>query len=424
MDEHLGGTETEPPAAVQATESADAGRARPRILVVETRAHLSHGHFCLVFAERAAELLELGCEVEVLTSRGWALEGDPTFPPLKISRYGRVAHAADRFVGGLHHVRPRVVGAALVWIGRTVVVVLAARVHRRRTRATGVLVVDMGYGATLGVDARIACLLAGPGRWLLYQWGLPRAPRHRPGRVANWGARRAELWREERGGWLRIAVAMEGALDSWQRDLPWLAPMVIPFAAVHERQPVAAGVARAALGLPARARLALFFGMRPGKDPEVVFRAFADLPEWQLVVGGTGASQAYRAWVAESGITGGRTPVLFDGYVDETTRVLLHAAADLMLISQQIVRPGVDSANFVDALNWGLPVVCSDRCPAAQVILARGLGVVFERGDVDSLVAAVRAAPASPDASGLAAARAQLSGRRAMQRLLDALEVS
>ena len=100
---------------------------------------------------------------------------------------------------------------------------------------------------------------------------------------------------EQRGGLLRVAVSNEDMLEPWQRDRPWLAPLVIPFACVRDQQSVAAETARAELGLPERARLALFFDTHPGKDPEVVFRAFANLPEWQLVVAGNGAAQPYRA---------------------------------------------------------------------------------------------------------------------------------
>ena len=118
---------------------------------------------------------------------------------------------------------------------------------------------------------------------------------------------------------------------------------------------MAAGVARAALGLPARARLALFFGMHPGKDPEVTFRASTRLPEWRLVVAGNGAAQAYRRWAEHGGVDGGRAPVLFDGYVDEATRTLLHAAVDLMVLSFQPFWLGLGSGGLTDARPAALP---------------------------------------------------------------------
>ena len=216
---------------------------------------------------------------------------------------------------------------------------------------------------------------------------------------------------EQRGGRLRVAVSNEDMLEPWQRDLPGLAPLVIPFAAVREHQPVAGAAARAQLGLPKRARLALFFGMHPGKDPEVTFRAFARLPEWQLVVAGNGAAQAYRRWAEHGGVDGGRTPVLLDGYVNEATRALLHAAVDLMVLSYQFLWLGLDSGGLVDALSWGLPVVCSDRCPAAQVTPARCARAFLARRSKRELGSNGTSSPTSGTCT-LASTKAQVRARR------------
>jgi hypothetical protein len=48
----------------------------------------------------------------------------------------------------------------------------------------------------------------------------------------------------------------------------------------------------------------------------------------------------------------------------------------------------------MDAIAWGLPVVCSNDSAAAELVSSYRLGVTFTAGDPQSLAAAVRAAPA------------------------------
>jgi glycosyltransferase involved in cell wall biosynthesis len=394
------------------------GSTGPSILVVETQAHVEYGHFPLIFAERAADLIDVGCDVEVLTSRGWALEGDPAFPPLTIHRYGRVARATNRLAEGLRRLRPRAFAQRLGALLSTAVIVLSARRRRRKMQAPAVVLVDF-------VDPQVASLVAGEGHWLLYQWGPPRLVDGLMSRLFNKWARSAEGRRERHGGRLRVAIATEWMLEPWQQDAPWLAPLVIPFAAARDHDPsISRSVARETLGFPLGDRLALYFGTHPGKDPDVVFRAFSALSEWRLVIAGNGAASAYRAWAARTEVGSGSMPILVDGFVDEATRALLHRAADLLVLSYQPLWLGLDSGGLVDALGWCLPVVCSDRCPASEIVRARGLGTVFLPGDVESLIAAVRAAPASPDAHGVKQARAELSARRATMRLMEALDLS
>ena len=91
--------------------------------------------------------------------------------------------------------------------------------------------------------------------------------------------------------------------------------------------------ARECLGLSANMPVALLFGAaHDRKDYEVVWRAFGELPKWYLIVAGPGSSDNYRAWAKQHGVIE-RQPILFDGFVDEETRELLHAAADLVVLS-------------------------------------------------------------------------------------------
>jgi glycosyltransferase involved in cell wall biosynthesis len=163
----------------------------------------------------------------------------------------------------------------------------------------------------------------------------------------------------------------------------------------------------------------LFFGIHAGKDLEVVLRAFSCMPEWQLVVAGNGAAQAVQRF--HQHLVGGETPRVFDGYLDEHTRALLYTAANLVVLSFKPSQLANDSGGLADAIGWERPVVCSDDCTTATIVRIHRLGTVFEPGNVDALVAAVRAAPAGPDPDGLAQVRSEMSGSRVAQQLLDAL---
>ena len=126
--------------------------------------------------------------------------------------------------------------------------------------------------------------------------------------------------------------------------------------------------ARERLGLPPHMPVALLFGAaHDRKDYEVVWRAFRELPDWCLIVAGPGSSDNYRAWAKQHGVIE-HQPILFDGFVDEETRDLLHAAADLVVLSFTENNVAADSGTLVDSIAWGLPMVCSDRSFAgAQV---------------------------------------------------------
>ncbi len=128
---------------------------------------------------------------------------------------------------------------------------------------------------------------------------------------------------------------------------------------------------------------------------------FADLADWQLVVTGDVAGE-YRQRTGP-----GREAVVIGGYVDETMRALAYSAADVVVAS---FRPGFhrDSGVVMDAVSWGVPVVCSDGCPPADVVREYRLGLVFEPGNPDSLERAVRTVPRRVEPADLARARGAL----------------
>jgi glycosyltransferase involved in cell wall biosynthesis len=397
----------------EATAGQDA-RSR-RVVLVELNAHREFGHFPVVFAELATELLDLGCAVQTLTRRGWSLDSDPGFPPLDIHRYGRLEEGATRWSERLQHLWPHRVGDRLRRIAMSALITATARRLRKRINATDVVVV------THVPEPLVAAVVAGAGRWLLYQYDGPvptLTPRGASTSVWWRIARRSELRRQQRGGRMRIAASTSGRQREWAEAVPWFDPVAIPFIAVRPRDTIEH--ARSRLGLPEHRSLSLLFGAHPLKDLECVWRAFAEMPERTLVIAGGLADEEYRAWSAANPHAH-LDAIVFDGFVDEATRELLYAAVDHVIVSYKADVES-DSGNVMDAIAAGRPVICSDRCSAARVVRDHALGVTFEPSNPRSLVEVVRNAPTAIDAERLREAREEFSGRRVAQRNLEALE--
>lgn len=401
---------------------------RTPILVVEDEAHRDVGHYPELFAEVTLAIQSLGHPVAALTARGWSLEGDPSLDSFDVSEFCLPARKLLDLAETLERGTGRNMGKLGATILRSAAIVVAARMRRRSMG--GAAVILTGRRA----DPFVELALAGHGRWLLFRFDSPAdwVARPRPVRtradVARSLARRTALrvtrsteqWRESRGGLARIVVNNDTAARDWEAVAPWLQPTTAPFALSIPAPRIA--TARAELGLPADARLALSFGApHSGKDLDSVYRAFSELSEWTLVVAGNGSADAFRAWAAQN--PGNvPTPVLIDGYVDRRTRALLYSAADVAVLSFRDDNPQ-DSGTLVNCLTFGVPVVCSDEGNAGDVVDRHGLGVTFRTGDSSALVSAMRVAPSAPDADGLDRARAEFSADAAARRLLDLLEV-
>jgi glycosyltransferase involved in cell wall biosynthesis len=379
----------------------ETGQLEHRVLIVEDRAHRPVGHFPNRFAELAEGFAALGCTVEVLTSHGWLRDGERPVPFVvrRLGWFRRVLWNAGTAFENTRGLR-RVARAA-----RTSAQVRAARLRCRRAGPPrpDVIVVSWNH------DPRVASIAAGSGRWLFYQFGDPPGPLP----TATRRAARAEERRRVHGGVARIAVPDDELREQWSAAAPALDPVTLRMAGSVERVRVPDAPRR--LGLDADASVALLFGSaHDGKDVDLVARVFADLADWQLLVVGD-VARDYRQHRGP-----GRDPIVIGGYVDEVTRALVYSAADLVVAS---FRPGFhrESGVVMDALSWGVPVVCSDGSPAAAAVREYRLGLVFEPGDPDSLERAVRRVQRGVDPADLARARLELSNRAVAARMLEAL---
>src|SRR6516164_1777527 len=140
-------------------------RALTRVLVVERQAHERVGHSPVLASELARGFVMLGCQVTMLTARGWCLETEDE-TGFSVSRYGPLAAALDGFGERLRsnqwrHGRGwlRRMGAAL----QVIVMTRAAAAKRRRLGRETVVVVVSYVDASALIGA-----FAGDGAWLVY----------------------------------------------------------------------------------------------------------------------------------------------------------------------------------------------------------------------------------------------------------------
>jgi glycosyltransferase involved in cell wall biosynthesis len=267
----------------------------------------------------------------------------------------------------------------------------------------------------LSSDPLVWTLISGHGRLLVYQFWSPKNSRSK---LLLFVGRRVEARRQRKGGRTRIAVNYDGARERHAEATAWLDPVLLPFIASCVVKPIPD--ARAKLGLVSDRRLALMFGgVHAGKNPEVVWRAFQTLPEWQLIIAGAGAADAYRAWrgnQAEPAIE----PALIDGFASEEVRQLLHSAVDLVVLSFQAGLE-LDSGTLIDAISHGLPVVCSDQCAPGRLAEHLAIGSNFVSGDAKSLAEVVRNVPTALDPATIEHARDETSSSRMARMHLAAL---
>lgn len=388
---------------------------RRRIVLLEDLAHVQKGHFPNSAAVLANALGQLGCDVTLLTARGWAggVVDDPQF---RVERLSGVAAAlwkiADEMVKRARRLPTRM--RNVVGMGASVVRECGL-VIGMRTHAVDAELISSPYE----VRPSFVAAFGGMGRIVHYSLHLPPggdAPVTFGGRVLDAYARARQRARLRAGGAMRLAVASDELCAAWRVRAPYLDPVVIPHAVSRDEEPVTD--AREQLGVPADARVALVFGaMHHEKDPGTVWRAFRELPDWTLLVVGTMA-ESYRNWNESHD---GAGAIVISGYVDEATRALAFSAADLVVLS---FRDGFvrDSGVLRDALTWGRLVVCSSGNESAAAVERFGLGEVFVAEDPAALIEAVRRVASTLDPAALAAARAELSDVAVARAYLDVFD--
>jgi glycosyltransferase involved in cell wall biosynthesis len=179
--------------------------------------------------------------------------------------------------------------------------------------------------------------------------------------------------------------------DGLSQEYPQLPIADHPLPAVTVGRFPGRNQARAELGLPSDARIALFLGLiRPYKGVDILIDAWAGLPEdspWRLLIvgepwGNLGAKLPRQ--IEELGLA---ERISWDlRWVGEDEMVTCLAAADLLVLPY---RSGSQSAVAPLALAHGLPVVCSDVGGLGELVRHGSNGLLVPPGSITSLTAAL-----------------------------------
>lgn len=388
------------------------------IVIVEDRAQMPLGHFPVEFADLADGFVELGFDVDVLTRRGWALEGSRA----RAWHLHQARPVADRLLGlarramatsayfagrsdGRVGLRARL-GAML----RTVVLILAARrlaASRPGERAPIVMV-------SMDVMPALLFVFGGADRWLLWQFDAEIEL----GRLARSVERvRRVLRRPART--VVLAVHDDRWIDPVSECLPDAQVVSIPLIGSSPVQ-VDRARARDDLGVDPGTSVAVLFGAgHPDQAPQVVLEAFGARPDWQLVIGGEVCAKLDRRRVA----AWERPPVMFGGFVEESVRDALYGAADLAVLSF-VAGYQLRSGTVMDAASHGLPIIVSSGSLAADLVTETGAGEVFEAESAEGLVEALDRIDLDRARHGSGRLRERFSTTVVCRAHLDALGVT
>ncbi len=224
--------------------------------------------------------------------------------------------------------------------------------------------------------------------------------------------------------------------DQVRRDLFEVLPATDPAAVVTVPHPVydfgepgrprrARGEAREALGLPADARLVLFFGfIKPYKGVVHLIDAAGPLREefgddLQILIVGDiyGEKQPYLDRIAASG--GQQIIRLVDGFVPDDTVEDYFLAADVAVLPYI---SATQSGIVQIAYNYDLPVITTDVGGLPEVVHDGRTGYIVPPGDSAALAAAVARFFDEDRAADFGAAVAQEKQKYSWDRMAEAVE--
>lgn len=149
------------------------------------------------------------------------------------------------------------------------------------------------------------------------------------------------------------------------------------------------GELRSGFGIPPDHRVVLFCAkLIPKKRPLAMIDAFFDagFRDWTLLMVGDGPLRAACKARAEARGAGNR--VVFAGFLDQRAVCRAYAVADLMVLPSSHQETWGLVVN--EAMNFGCPVIVSDRVGCAPDLVSAGAGLVFPHERLDCLVDAMR----------------------------------
>ena len=166
----------------------------------------------------------------------------------------------------------------------------------------------------------------------------------------------------------------------------------IPLGVERPGQEVSRENARQHLRLPSDRNIFLTFGNNhPGKDFEVIFRAFAELPSDFVILQagklGTGPETGDPQRLARKYKCSQNT-VVEDKFVSEEEKAFYFRASDVAILSYK--KDFIQSASIInDAAKFSTPVIASDVGQLGEFVRTYNLGITFTPEDPQSLREAI-----------------------------------
>lgn len=223
--------------------------------------------------------------------------------------------------------------------------------------------------------------------------------RYEPGvaLLPRWFAYAIDGWRNRR--WLEAFLCIGftgryGGLRFFSR-CGYPAEKIFPFLHLVERTALSASVQVDAVPRRGEPYRLLFVGqLIPRKRVDLLLDALSCITDlsWELTVVGSGElreqlAQQARELKMESSVS-------FVQNIDNAEVFALMGRSDILVLPSRFDGWG---AVVSEALSTGLPVVCSDRCGASDLLVGQPNGYVFSADDVVDLQRGIRYALTSPD---------------------------
>lgn len=387
----VGGVPTTPAAAEQ----------RDTIIIIENNAHERSGHYSKNFAELADGFVEIGCNVEILTSFGWV--GDESEHGFRIHRYTAVGRAISILIiaveairevvekGPLRKLGPHLYRLTLVASTALSLVELRRLCRQEQLDPIGIIVLSIRF------SIRTLERLARDETWVVYRLGGtkdPTTPQSSPEK--------------------RIMIA--GASAPRPDHYPGFLHVELNFS-VGRRVDADGTALRRVLGIASTARVVLMVGAgHHWQLARPVIEAVRDRPDLQLVIVGGLAGELAGERVGDWPTP----PIAVPGHlpIDELDRY--YDAADLVAISVLEDFPH-DSGVLLDAASHGVPVIVSRPSTPANTVERFGAGETFDAGSPASFLAALDRLDVTHSTDGIMHLADHYAARNVALAYLDAI---
>lgn len=229
-------------------------------------------------------------------------------------------------------------------------------------------------GYRLGAQAFRTCRASGARMVLFCEGGDPRGVKGLMRRAAY----AAQAMRPERSFAAVLAMGSNGV--HWYRTCGWPSAKLFPYAYITET-PESASQKRTT-EVRDEVRIVFLGQLIHRKGVDILLRALGQVEEahWRLLLVGDGPGRAEYQQLARQVGVADRTQ--FVGVLPNREALSLVADCDLLVLPSRFDGWG---AVVNEALMRGVPVVCSDRCGASDLLDDRLRGEVFRAGSVSAL---------------------------------------